>query len=185
MKHASKHLRFVKHLGDFRFKSWLDRNASEALIEMGLRAGHIVLDFGCGTGTYTIPIARLVGEKGRVYALDVSTEALGRLEEKARREGLKNITRIISKGERVPLEDESIDLMLLIDVLQEIDDWNTLFEEAYRILKPNGKCSVYPMHVSAEEVERLAVGKGLNLEDKKIEGRILLFNKGPQSRMVA
>jgi len=182
MKHASKHLRFVKHLGNFRFKSWLDKNASEALVEMGLRAGHIILDFGCGTGTYTIPAARLVGEKGRVYALDVSTEALDRLEEKARQEGLKNITRIISKGEKVPLEDESIDLMLLIDVLQEIDDWNAIFEEAYRILKPNGRCSVYPMHISTEEVEKLAVSKGLNLEDKKFDGRILVFRKFSNQR---
>jgi ubiquinone/menaquinone biosynthesis C-methylase UbiE len=179
MIRASKHFGFVRHLGDFRFKRWLDKNASDALVEIGVKAGQDVLDFGCGTGTYMISAARLVGEKGRVYALNVSTETLDRLEEKVRREGLKNITRIISEGERVPLEDESIDLMLLIDVLQEIDDWNALFEKAYRILKPNGRCSVYPMHVSAEEVERLAVSKGLNLEDKKIEGWILLFSKVP------
>ncbi|MBS7633286.1 class I SAM-dependent methyltransferase [Candidatus Bathyarchaeota archaeon] len=177
MKQTSKHLGFIRHLGDFRFKSWLDKNASEALVEMGVKAGHIVLDFGCGSGTFTIPAARLVGDEGRVYALDINTEALNRLEEKARREGLKNITRIANEGKRTPLKDGSIDLVLLIDVLQEIDDRVFLFEEAYRILKPDGRCSVYPMHILAGEVESLAVSKGLNLEDRKFEGQILIFRK--------
>jgi len=133
----------------------LDKNASDALVEMGVRAGQAVLDFGCGSGTYTVPAARLVGEEGRIYALDISTEALDRLEEKVRREGLKNITRIVNEGRRIPLEDNSIDVMLLIDVLQEIDDKDDLFKEAYRILKPSGRVSVYPMHVLAEEDEEL------------------------------
>jgi len=184
MKRASKHLGFIRHLGDFRFKRWLDKNASDVLVEMGVKAGQAILDFGCGSGTYTIPAAKLVGEEGRIYALDISTGALDRLENKARREGLRNIIRIVNEGRGIPLEDNSIDLMLLIDVLQEIDDKDTIFDEAYRILKPGGRVSVYPIHISAGEVERLAVGKRLNLEDKKIEGRILLFSKVPQSRMM-
>lgn len=47
-----------------------------------------------------------------------------------------------TKGGEIPLEDESVDLMLLIDVLQEIDDGNTLFDEANGILKPDGLVSI-------------------------------------------
>jgi len=71
MKRYLKHLGFAKHLGEFRFKSWLDKNAYEFLAEVSVNKGQSVLDFGCGSGTYTIPAAKLVGESGRVYALDI------------------------------------------------------------------------------------------------------------------
>lgn len=178
MEWLAKHLRLTKHLGEFRFKRWLDKNASEVLAEVGVAAGQVVLDFGCGSGTYTIPAAKLVGEGGKVYALDISRRALDRMERKAEREGLKNIVRIDSSGgEEIPMGDETVDHMLLIDVLQEIDDREALFDEVYRALKPEGVVTVYPMHMSIEEVEGLAIGRGLNLEDRKFQGRILILSK--------
>lgn len=180
MKRFLKHLGLAKHLGEIRFKRWLDKNASEFLAEIGVNEGRVVLDFGCGSGTYTIPAAKLVGEGGRVYALDISRRALDRMEEKAEQEGLKNIVRIEASGdEEISLEDKTIDLMLLIDVLYEIDDREALFEEACRILKPGGVVAIYPMHLAAEEVEGLATSRGLNLEDRKFQGRILIFSKVP------
>jgi len=179
MKWLTKHLRkLIFELEEVRFKRWLDKNASEVLAEVGVRAGQVVLDFGCGSGTYTIPAAKLVGEGGRVYALDISRRALDRMEEKAKQEGLRNIVQIVAfGGEEIRLEDETIDLMLLIDVLHEIDNREALFHEAYRILKQGGVVSIYPMHVAEEDVERLATSRGLNLEDRKFQGRILIFRK--------
>jgi len=180
MERFSKHLGFATHLGDFQFKGWLDKNASEFLAEVGVRAGQVVLDFGCGSGKYTIPAAKLVGEGGRVYALDISMRALDRVGEKAKREGLGNIVRIEASGdEKLGLEDESIDIMLFIDVLQEIEDKEALFNEIHRILRPGGCVIIYPMHLAAEEVEGLATSRGLKLEDRKFQGRILLFGKVP------
>jgi len=147
---------------------------------LGVRAGQTVLDFGCGSGTYTIPAAKLVGKDGRVYALDVSRRALDGVEEKAGREGLKNIVRInASGGEEIGLGEETVDLLLLIDVLQELEDRETLFDEACRILKPGGAVVVYPMHVDREEIEGLALGRCLKLEDRRFQGRILIFKKAP------
>lgn len=181
MKWLAEHLhKLIFELGEVRFKRWLDKNASEVLAEVGVRTGQVVLDFGCGSGTYTIPAAKLVGEGGRVYALDISRRALDRMEEKAKQEGLKNIVRIdASGGEEIRLEDETIDLMLLIDVLHKIGDREALFDEAYRILKQSGVVSIYPMHVAEEEVERLATSKGFNPEDRKFQRRILIFRKAP------
>ena len=68
-------------MGQFRFKLMLDRNASKMLSEVGIGEGQSILDFGCGSGTYTIPAAKLVGRNGRVYALDVSQGALEKLSE--------------------------------------------------------------------------------------------------------
>ena len=169
---------FLTNIGEFRFKHWLDKNADEFLVEVGVRTGLVVLDFGCGSGNYVVPTAKLVGEAGRVYALDISRGALDRVEKKAKEEGLENIVQIdASVDEGIRLEDETIDLMLMIDVLQEIDDKEALLDEAYRILKPGGVLTIYPMHVTEKVVERLATIKGFNLKDRKFQRRILIFGK--------
>lgn len=59
------------------------------------------------------------------------------------------------------MEDETLDHILLIDVLQEIEDREALFDEVYRILKAGGIMTVYPMHMAEEEVIRLAANRSI------------------------
>ena len=90
----------------------------ELLKRLGVKRGQKVLDFGCGSGTYAIPAAKIVGAGGRVYALDKNGFVLNELMEKARSAGLNNISRIDTKGEpSIELADKSIDVALLFDVL--------------------------------------------------------------------
>lgn len=70
----------------------LNKEGEEALRKIGIRKGQTVLDFGCGSGNYTIPAARIVGEEGRVYALDKNGRTLDELMQRAESEGLKNIS---------------------------------------------------------------------------------------------
>jgi len=182
MKRVGKHLGFLGHLGDFRFKRWLDNNASEFLAEIGVKESQVVLDFGCGSGTYTIPAAGLVGESGKVYALDISRRALERLKEKANRGGLHNIVRHYSSGEGgIRLDDGAVDHVLLVDVLQEIGDREALFDEVHRILKNDGRVSVYPMHMDPDEVVELASGRAFHLIERLFDDRVLVFGKIPES----
>jgi len=173
-----KHLRFLRHLGQFRFKMWLDRNASQVLSEVGIGEGDKVLDFGSGSGTFTIPAAKLVGNNGGVYALDVSRRALNKLDAKGEKEGLDNIVTLFSSGEvEIALSDRVLDHVLLIDVLQEIPDKKGLLDEVNRIMKSNGIVTVYPMHIDAEEVVRIASDSNLKLKEKKFQERVLVFEK--------
>ena len=65
---------------------------------------------------------KLVGEEGIVYALDVDRRALERMENVAKKEGLKNIVRVDTSDDKaIPLSDGTVDMILLIDVLQEIE----------------------------------------------------------------
>ena len=57
----------LTRLREFRFKRWFDKNASDVLTEGGIDTEFVVLDFGCGSGTYISPVAKLVGEAGRVF----------------------------------------------------------------------------------------------------------------------
>lgn len=160
------------------FKRRLDDNASHLLEKVGVEEEWNILDFGCGSGTYTIPAARQVGESGKVYALDVSEKSLGKVKEKADREDLENIVRIdFSEKENMGIEDEKIDLVLLIDVLQEVEDREFLFWDVFRVLKLGGIVCVYPMHLDEGEIEELPLIDGLELEEKMFEGHVLVFKK--------
>ena len=169
----------AEHPEEERYKhQFLDKNQSKVLFDVGVRAGQVVLDFGCGSGVYAIPAAKLVGDKGRVYALDINSEFLDKVEQMAKEEGLTNIVRIdASMVMEIPLKNKTVDVMLLIDVLHLIKDRETLFKEAYRILKRGGLIVVYPMHVTEKEVEDLAASRNLILESKMFQNRFLIFRK--------
>ncbi|MGQ9680639.1 MAG: class I SAM-dependent methyltransferase [Candidatus Bathyarchaeia archaeon] len=178
---VKKHVGLVNHFEGLRFKKWLDNHAYEFLENVGLKTGQVVLDFGCGSGTYTIPAAKLVGEAGSVYALDIDKNALTKLEKKAERYGLKNIIRIDAQEEGdIPLESESMDFILLIDVLHEIKDRDKLLEKLYRLLKRGGLLIVYPMHIDGEGIKKIATEKLLVLKEKKFNRHIFVFTKTNQ-----
>jgi len=174
---TSKHLGFLRELNQMHFKSWLDRNASKVLSEIGVEIGQRVLDFGCGSGTYSLASAKLVGVKGRVYSMDVSQDELGKVLDKARKQKIRNISTVLSNGNLLPFDQDSFDHVFLIDVLQEITDKEKIFEEAKRVLKKGGLVTVYPMHLDINEVSRIATGSGLELKERKYQLRILVFSK--------
>jgi len=148
------------------------------LSEVGISEGQSVLDFGCGSGTYSIPAAKLVGKDGRVYSLDVSQGALKKLSRRAKKEGVDNIITLLSSDDvEIPISNERLNNVLLIDVLQEISDKNTLFKEIYRILRPDGLMTVYPMHIDADEVINLASDLKFRLKRRIYKEQILVFEK--------
>jgi len=136
----------------------LESRAIEVLERMGIRRGQAVLDFGCGSGTYTIPAAKIVGAQGRVYALDKDKGALDELTQKAGSAGLKNIERMeTSGGLEIELADGSVDVVLLFDVLHsfyfpQAGDRRRLLGEIYRIMKPSAflSISVWPNLIEPE-----------------------------------
>ncbi|MCK4308341.1 methyltransferase domain-containing protein, partial [candidate division WOR-3 bacterium] len=69
---------------------WLKKYGKEFLRDIGIREGQTVLDFGCGSGYYTIPAAKIVGSNGKVYALDKDGEKLKEVAEMAASENLSN-----------------------------------------------------------------------------------------------
>ena len=133
----------------------LELTAIEILKRIGIKMGQIVLDFGCGSGTYTIPVAKIVGKKGRVYALDKDNNALDNLMRKATLGRLENVRRMATSGDVIiELPDESVDVTLLFDVFHryyfpQIADRRKLMDEIYRITKTQGFLSVWPKHMES------------------------------------
>jgi ubiquinone/menaquinone biosynthesis C-methylase UbiE len=118
----------------------------EAIIGLlNLPPGIAVADFGCGTGYFSLPIARQVGGKGIVYALDILTEKLEVVESQAKTQGIANILtkRVNLENEHgSKLEPDSVDWVILKDMLFQNKNKNQILEEAKRILKPGGKILV-------------------------------------------
>jgi SAM-dependent methyltransferase len=139
--------------GEMEFREWLRDNAHEVLERTGVKSGQTVVDFGCGPGVFSLASASIVGHRGKVYALDVRPSALEHLRESASRQGLDNIeTMLLDKSSvSIALENESVDVILLYDVLQEIQDKPGLVKELHRILRPAGLLSVFPMHLGTDK----------------------------------
>jgi len=130
-------------------EKWENEIGIRFLKKIGIKKGQTVLDFGCKTGGYTIPIARTIGNKGIVYAIDKRKKVLRELGKKANDAGLKNIIIINTAGKiKINLEDESINAVLLYDILHYFKEKRRkkLYQEIYRILKQKGLLSVYPKH---------------------------------------
>jgi ubiquinone/menaquinone biosynthesis C-methylase UbiE len=136
-------------------KKWLNREGEVLLEDIGIKKGDVVLDFGCGAGHYTIPAAKVVREEGKIYAIDKDVESMHELMEIAKTKDLKNIIPIHTKSEelKINLESESIDAVLLYDVLHYMENLERkkIYEEIYRILKTGGLLSVYPKHRKSDE----------------------------------
>jgi ubiquinone/menaquinone biosynthesis C-methylase UbiE len=160
-----------------------------------------VLDFGCGSGNYTILAARIAGEEGLVYALDKDKRTLDELIRKAESMGLKNIIGLHTSIESgIGLDNESVDVVLLYDVLHyyyfsRAEDRRQLLREVYRVLKPGGFLSLYPSHLQSymepklEDVEKEIQEASFYLEseysgtlivhDSNLEkGQVINFRKG-------
>jgi tRNA A58 N-methylase Trm61 len=139
--------------GEMEFREWLVEHASEVLRHVGVSQAQTVLDYGCGSGTFTIPSARIVGKSGRVYAFEARSSLLERVREKAREAALSNIVAVLSDSAKptVELPDKSVDITLVYDVMHEIDNRRGLLQELYRVLKEDGILSVFPMHLGTDK----------------------------------
>jgi len=120
-------------------------NLNKVVNEIGIQQGDIVLDYGCGLGSFTIPAAKIVGEKGKVYSLDIHPLALKRTKKKAQRNKITNIEYIHSDCD-TGLDDETVDVILFYDLLASLLTPQKQIVELHRILKPEGLLCVKDIH---------------------------------------
>ena len=134
-------------MGNDDIKKWLDRMGEIFLIDVGIKQKQTVLDLGCGVGNYAIPTAGVVGRSGKVYAIDKNREPLDELMHRTKERGLENIEIVeVSEESDLPLQDESVDVVLLYDVIHLVNNRKKLLADIYRVSKSNALVSVYPKH---------------------------------------
>ena len=110
-----------------------------------IRPGQKVLEVGCGTGFFTIPSARLIGDKGCLVAMDMLPISVETVAKKVQTANLKNVRVVKGDALNTQLEAESMDAIMIFGVIPApMIPMDRLLTEMHRILKPGGTMAVWP-----------------------------------------
>jgi ubiquinone/menaquinone biosynthesis C-methylase UbiE len=130
------------------------------IIKANIKQGEIVLDYGCGSGSYTIAAVEKLGPNGKIFAADIHPLALEKIKKKAEKMGYTNIETIQTDCD-TGLDNESIDRIICFDVLHDIPNKDDILKEFHRVLKQNSTLSFDDHHLNEEEIMNLITSKGL------------------------
>ena len=144
------------------------RPRSLILKETGIKAGDRVLDFGCGPGSYIVPLSKLVGPEGKIYALDINPLAIKMVRQIANRNQLENVIAIHSDSV-TGFPDNYFDVILLYDVFHHLERPDAVLKDLHRLLKPEGILSFSDHHL--KEAQFLPVITRHNLFELYKKGR--------------
>jgi ubiquinone/menaquinone biosynthesis C-methylase UbiE len=111
----------------------------QVLQALAVGAGQTVCDIGAGPGYFALRLARLVGARGRVYAVDVEPRILEALRERIERRAIENVTPVLGLGGNPLLPDASCDLILLVDTYHHFPDRPAYLRRLVQLLKPAGR----------------------------------------------
>ena len=159
-------------------------NPEEILDQLGLKADMVAAEFGCGSGGFTIPLAKRLDE-GLVYGLDIQDAPLSALKSRSLLENIVNIRIIrcnLEKPRGSTLTDSSLDLVLIPNVLFQAENKNAIISEAKRVLKKEGELVIIDWlakatqgpaegRISPSEVEKVAKELGLKLKKEFEAGK--------------
>ncbi len=157
-------------------------NQNRIISQLGVKDGMTIVDFGCGAGYFTIPVARMMNNTGKVYAVDVLTAALESVMSQAKLFGLLNVEKVRANVE-VPggtkLEDGKADMVIMANILFQCEDRDGVFQEAKRVLAPGGRIVVidwvpnnaalgpkYERCISEDMAKTIALKNGLKVVEK-------------------
>ena len=143
--------------------SW--QKPDEVLQALELKNGDVVADIGAGTGYFSRRLAKAVAPDGKVYAVDVAADVLAYLKEEAAKEGINNITPIVSREEDPMLPKNSVDLAFFCDTTHHIVNRVPFYRAMMPGLKPGARVAIIDYkpdaqrhpHPSEEHVPRSQV----------------------------
>lgn len=126
---------------------WLESDGAKMLMDLGVKQGDKVVDYGSGEGRYTIPLSQIVGKQGCVYSVEQDENAIAVVLERLPRFSNQDIVKFLKVNNletSAILQEKSVDVIFAFDVLQYVQDWDLLFRYFYDVIKPKGLVCIYP-----------------------------------------
>ncbi len=114
----------------------------KTLTSLGLHEGDIMADIGCGIGYFSIPASKIVGNNGKIFALDILPEMLYQVEIKAKENNCSNIKTVLTEENDLKLEEETITYAFLSVILHETEQLDKFLENVKKIISPKGKIAI-------------------------------------------
>jgi arsenite methyltransferase len=119
----------------------------------GIERGSVVLDLGCGSGTDLLIAAQMTGPEGRAIGVDMTPAMLERAAASARAMGLENVELHEALIETVPIDAESVDVVISNGVIDLVPDKDAVFAEIDRVLRPGGRLQLADVVIHREVSE--------------------------------
>jgi len=143
----------------------------ETLKEMLVTENMDLLDIGTGVGYFSIPASQIVGEQGKVYAVDTSKEMLEELEQRTKQKNIKNIVLIEGNNYNADIQVNTVDYIFISNVLHEVEDKILFLTNYLKKLRPDGKIGII-------EFKKIEATKGPPIEHKISQEQLKeYFNK--------
>jgi len=128
---------YIARLEDPQRDEW--QKPDEVIKLLELREGQVIADIGAGSGYFTLRLARAIGDKGRVMALDVNEGMVAHLRQRLAQEQLKNVTVMQVPAHDPLLIDQSLDVAFICDTYHHLEDREVYLRKIRKALKPNGR----------------------------------------------
>ena len=118
----------------------------EVLTALAIKPGEVIADIGAGSGYFTFRLAHHVGEKGKIYAVDVSPHMIRHLNRRIRELKAMNVTAVLSDADDPLLADASIDRFFFSDSWHHIENQTKYLSAIQKMLKPGGEVIMIDFH---------------------------------------
>jgi ubiquinone/menaquinone biosynthesis C-methylase UbiE len=139
--------------------SWLTRDNREQeercslmLANLGVKRGMTICDMGCGNGFYSVQLAKMVGEMGKILAVDIQPEMLKLLKERAEKEGVTNVEAIEGTLIDPKLPEGKVDMILCVDVYHEFSHPEHMLKAMRKALAPKGQLVLVEFRAEDKDV---------------------------------
>jgi len=126
----------------------------------GIREGLTVVDYGCGPGRYTVRFSKIVGETGKIYAVDIHELAIQAVKKKIEKEQISNVDPVLADGNHSSLPDGIADVVCAIDMFFSVHDPIEFLKELHRIPKQGGVLVIDDGHQSRKMTKEKILSSG-------------------------
>ncbi len=138
----------------------------DLLKEVGIESGFCILDYGCGPGSYIVPLAELTGPSGKIHTLDINPLAIKEVKKIVARKGINNIETIESDC-NTGLSDNHVNVVLLYDTFHDLSQPDDVLRELHRVLKTGGTLSFSDHHMNEKDIIESVTNTGMFKLSKK------------------